>query len=311
MSRVDPVNRQNLFDCSGLVAVITGGGSGIGLVMARALARNGATVYILGRRFDKLVSAADSITATLSSSHSPPHSSGNVIPLQCDITSQPSLEAAASQISSETGYVNLVIANAGIMGPSHTALLPRTDDSPLGPVTVREVQEHLWNCPIEDLTEVYKVNIAGAIYTAVAFLGLLDEGNKKGNVKQTSQVLVTSSIGAFNRSWQSWLIGGLGYHTSKGAVNHLVNCLASFLVQWKIRVNGLAAGPFNSEMMQIALGDTDISAEGALPKSLAPLGRGGRDEELAGTVLYFASEAGGYCSGTVHIFDGGRLGVMP
>lgn len=61
-------------------------------------------------------------------------------------------------------------------------------------------------------------------------------------------------------------------------------------------------------MMQVVFGGKDIAIEGALPKSLLPLGRGGRDEEMAGTVLYFASEAGGYCSGAIHIVDGGRLG---
>ena len=207
--------------------------------MARALARNGATVYILGRRLEKLVSAADSFSAAHASSDPPPPHTGKLIPLQCDVTSKPSLEQAASRISSETGHVNLVIANAGIIGPTHTALLPRTGDSPLGPVTVGEVQECLWNCAFEDLMEVYKVNVAGTLYTAVAFLGLLDEGNRKGNVKQTSQVLLTSSIAAFHRSW---LQSGLGYHTSKAAVNHMVNCLAGFLLQWNIRINGLAPG---------------------------------------------------------------------
>ena len=61
-------------------------------------------------------------------------------------------------------------------------------------------------------------------------------------------------------------------------------------------------------MMQSVFGDKDITVEGALPKSLLPIGRGGRDEEIAGTVVYFASEAGGYCSGTIHLVDGGRLG---
>ena len=210
--------------------------------MARTLSCNGASVYILGRRLDKLISAADSITSAARSSEPPSlqHKSGGiVVPIQCDVASKPSLEAAASRIAAETGYVNLVVANAGILGPNNNALLPRADDSPLGPLTVREVQAHLWDCPVQEFIEVYKVNVAGALYTTVAFLALLDEGNKKGNLKQTSQVLVTSSIGALHRSWPQ---GGLGYNTSKAAVTHLVKSLASFLVQWKVRVNGLAPG---------------------------------------------------------------------
>lgn len=64
-------------------------------------------------------------------------------------------------------------------------------------------------------------------------------------------------------------------------------------------------------MMQAVFGNEDMTVEGALPKTMQPLGRAGSDEEMAGTVLYFASEAGAYCSGTIHVVDGGRLGVQP
>ena len=125
------------------------------------------------------------------------------------------------------------------MGPNDNALLARPADAPGGQLTLQEAQAHLWATPIEDVTEVYKINVAGALYTTIAFLGLLDEGNKKMNVKQTSQVLITSSIGGFHRSWPQ---AGLAYTTSKAAVTHLVKSLASFLIQWKVRVNGLAPG---------------------------------------------------------------------
>lgn len=68
---------------------------------------------------------------------------------------------------------------------------------------------------------------------------------------------------------------------------------------------------FPSEMMQPVFGERDITAEGALPKWLQPFGRAGNEKEIAGTVLYFASEAGAFCSGSIHLVDGGRLGVQP
>lgn len=49
---------SNLFSVNGLVAVVTGGGTGIGLMIARALEHNGAKVYILGRREEILKTAA-------------------------------------------------------------------------------------------------------------------------------------------------------------------------------------------------------------------------------------------------------------
>ena len=68
---------------------------------------------------------------------------------------------------------------------------------------------------------------------------------------------------------------------------------------------------FISEIMQKVLGDKDFTAEGAMPLELQPMQRCGRDEEIAGTVLYFASQAGAYCNGSIHIVDGGRLGILP
>ena len=50
-------SRTNLTDVSGLVAVVTGGGIGLGLIIARALEANGAKVFITGRREEKLEAA--------------------------------------------------------------------------------------------------------------------------------------------------------------------------------------------------------------------------------------------------------------
>ncbi|OQD98944.1 hypothetical protein PENVUL_c068G00872 [Penicillium vulpinum] len=192
--------------------------------MARALEANGAKVYILGRRKDKLDEAAATALH------------GNIFPLQCDVTSKSSLQSVATHIEAETGYVNLVIANSGIQGPNYSELLPGKD----GKVPdIQEVQRVLWGPSMEQLAEVYNINVTGVYYTAIAFLDLLDKGNQRGNVQQTSQVLVTSSIGAFYRAWPQ---AGMAYTTSKAAVTHLTKSLASYLIQYRIRVNAIAPG---------------------------------------------------------------------
>ena len=199
--------------------------------MARSLAQNGATVYVLGRRLAKL----EEVAASSSQGSAP----GKILPLECDVVSKPSLKAAAARITAETGFVNLVVANAGVIGPKNDALKPRAADDPQGPVTLLEAQKHLWQMSTDAFLDAFRVNVAGALDTAVAFLELLDAGNTKGNVPQTSQILVTSSIAGFHRSFTA---NGLAYTTSKAAVNHLTKSLASFLAPYRIRVNGLAPG---------------------------------------------------------------------
>ena len=199
--------------------------------MARSLARNGATVYILGRRLSSLESAV--------ASYSGP-GPGTIVPVACDVTSKDSLEAAAAQISTKSGFVNLLIANAGVVGPIHHDLAPRAADDPKGPLSIQDVQKSLWQLPVDDFMNVYQVNVAAAMFTVVAFLDLLDKGNAKGNLQQTSQVIMTSSIASFHRTWTG--VGGMAYTTSKAAVTHLTKSLASYLVQWRIRVNALAPG---------------------------------------------------------------------
>jgi pyruvate/2-oxoglutarate dehydrogenase complex dihydrolipoamide dehydrogenase (E3) component len=57
-SKMSSLDAASLFGVKGLVAVITGGGTGIGLMMAKALEHNGAKVYIIGRRLETLQTAA-------------------------------------------------------------------------------------------------------------------------------------------------------------------------------------------------------------------------------------------------------------
>ena len=148
--------------------------------MARALAEAGAEkVYIVGRRVDVLQAAAASINKPC------------VVPLYCDVTSKISLESIANVVENDVGYLNLVIANSGVGGPQVPA--PQED------TTIEEWRDQQLAIDVDEFNNTFKVNTIGVWYTAMAFLTLLDRGNKAGNLELSSQVIVTSSIGGFNK----------------------------------------------------------------------------------------------------------------
>jgi NAD(P)-dependent dehydrogenase (short-subunit alcohol dehydrogenase family) len=103
----------------------------------------------------------------------------------------------------------------------------------------KELQKMVLDTPMEEFNNVFAVNVTGVLYNAVAFLDLLEEGNKQGNMAGVkSQVLVTGSIAAYNRN----VGAGLAYNTSKAAVTHLVKMLAGLFVEYSVRVNAIAPG---------------------------------------------------------------------
>lgn len=180
-------------------------------MLTKALAQNGASkVYIAGRRKEVLDAAAQSVGA-------------NVIPIQCDVTSKSSLQEAVTFIEADAGYLNLLVCNSGIGGPQVKAL---KDDT-----TLEEWSSDNLALDFDAYVNTFAVNTASVWFTTMAFLPLLDKGNKKSNVQQTSQVIVTSSIAAFNRKAP----GGWAYGQSKAAATLAVKQLAVALPQWNIR----------------------------------------------------------------------------
>ncbi|KAL2070034.1 hypothetical protein VTL71DRAFT_14714 [Oculimacula yallundae] len=280
------LDAASLFSVKGLVAVITGGGSGIGLMMAKALEANGATVYIIGRRLESLERAASQ------GKH------GNIIPLQGDVTKKEDLSSIVDKITKEKGYINVLIANSGISGP---VLEKLSEDA-----TLSQLQESLWKTDSLEFDNTFSVNTSAVWFSVVAFLGLLDEGNKKGNVDQKSQVIATSSIGGFNRI----PLAGYAYSASKAGTTFMMKQFATALVPYDIRSNVIAPGiVYPSEMADDTI--EKIKNSTGFPKSFIPAERVGTVEDMAGAVLYLTSRAGGYLNGNVIVTDGGRLSVLP
>ncbi|KAI0012969.1 hypothetical protein F4779DRAFT_643070 [Xylariaceae sp. FL0662B] len=310
-----PANKaSDIFNVNGLVAVITGGGSGLGLYAARALDANGAkAVYIVGRREQTLRDAA--ATAV----------NGTIRPLVGDVADKDSLLRVAAQVRHEQGYVNLLFANAGASGPNHASAFTAAEDGK-GPASVHEVQRRLFEAPMDAFTAPLHVNVTAVFYTAVAFLDLLDAA--VGRAPQDPQVLVTTAVGGLTRH----LTSSFAYTVSKAAATHLVKMLATCFGARgiRVRVNALAPGLFPSEMTgafmgRLADGSGDGGGNGGawggeggayegarrVPRDVCPAERTGSEEDFAGAVLFLASRAGGYLNGEVLVTDGGRLSQLP
>ena len=215
-------------------------------MIAQALEANGAIVYIIGRRLETLESAAktgvrealDVVPTARTAPVSRIISSlilflqiyGNIIPVQGDVTSRESLVSAANHVKDRHGYINVLLPNAGINGPNLITLPPKP--------SLAELSSHLLDWTTDSFNEVLEVNTTGMFFTVAAFLQLLDEGNKRGNLKQKSQIIATSSVSAFSRI----SLVGFAYCGSKAAAVHISKQLSSCLGPYDIRVNVIAPG---------------------------------------------------------------------
>ncbi|KAH4011399.1 hypothetical protein HBI81_096810 [Parastagonospora nodorum] len=300
----------DLFSVKDLVAVVTGGGTGIGLMIAKALEHNGAIVYILGRREEVLQDACKQAKFS------------KIQYIVADVTDKASLQHAVDVIQDEVGYINLLVNNSGTIGRRHSSL-PRPPPFPPLPkdfvasepdsnfTTIRGIREFLWKDEPSNWSHVFSVNVTGVWLTSVAFLELLDAGNKRQNFPAKSQIVTVGSIGAFLR-----LVGGTSYsyNPSKAAATQLAKMFASNFVHWGIRANVIAPGVYPSE---ISAGVDNLDDKNSsrrppkIPASEIPLERFGGEQDMASAILYLASSGGGYLNGCTIVTDGGRLGAFP
>lgn len=156
------------------------------------------------------------------------------------MTDKQSLQAAVDIITRDIGYVNLLVNNAGIAAAPHCGLkvpppFPDTR-SELGLESTNTdnlaaLRDSLWRETTDEWDDTLRINLMGVWFSSVAFLGLLDKGNKQRNVIQSSQIVSVSSIGGYHRLMSS----GFAYHAAKAGVNLLAKSLATNLVQYGVR----------------------------------------------------------------------------
>ena len=138
----------------GAVAVVTGGGSGIGAVVAHELAREGAAVIVAARRTDRIDRVATEIRGA----------GGKAWAVHCDVTDTASVNDLAKTATRHAGPVDILVNNAGV---AHSAPLAKTT--------------------LEDWNRVLAVNATGTFLCTRAFLsGMLER--RRGSIVNVASV---------------------------------------------------------------------------------------------------------------------------
>lgn len=259
---------EELYSVLGKVVVVTGGANGLGFAIARAMADNGARTVIVDVDRDGAERAAGDLRAN----------GGNVAAEVADLTDGQAVQDVFDRIAGQEDGIDVVFANAGITaGPGF--LTSQGDRDPAG--AIEAIPNELWE-------RVVGVNLTGVFRTIRAAVPHL---KKRGG----GRIVVTTSTAASKTAPAV----GTPYLATKAAAAHLVRQLALELARYRITVNAIQPGPFQTRITTPEL--ETVFAAGS------PIHRVGRAEEIEGLALFFASDSSSFVTGAQYNIDGGLL----
>jgi NAD(P)-dependent dehydrogenase (short-subunit alcohol dehydrogenase family) len=207
-----------LFDLTGKVAVVTGGGRGIGRAIATALAAHGATVAAVGRTLGTLDDAAKSFPGT------------GHFGVAMDVSVEADVERARDGILKRAGKIDILVNNAGI--DPHYAPLEKTTQAQ-------------WD-------EIVAVNLTG-VFRCCRLFGTAMLPAKGSTVQEQRSIINISSIAghvALKRQ--------VPYCATKGGVEQLTKALSFDWAEQGIRVNAIAYGFVDTDLTNSILSHPQI-----------------------------------------------------
>jgi len=200
---------QDLFRLNGKVALITGGGRGIGRFIATGLAEAGADLVIASRKIKNLETTAEEIRKNLGV---------RVLPVACDVAKEEDIERLIGTAVEKFSRIDILVNNAGATWGAPTL-----------------------EFPIERWDQLFNVNVRG-VWLLTQKVARVMKKQGGGNI------INISSIMAFRGSDEK-IHPAVPYNSTKGAINLLTMNLAVKLAPYNIRVNAIAPGYFRTDMM--------------------------------------------------------------
>jgi NAD(P)-dependent dehydrogenase (short-subunit alcohol dehydrogenase family) len=204
---------SELFDLSGLTAIVTGGGSGIGRQMATGLAEAGANLVLCARKPERCEEAAAELERALGV---------RALGMRCDVRDPAEIQAVVDRTKAELGRVDVLVNNAGTS----------------------------WGAPAEDYPlegwqKVIDVNLTGVfLFAQAAGRVMIGQGGGK--------IVNVASVAAFGGAPPE-LMNAVAYNASKGGVVSFTRDLATKWARHGINVNAIAPGWFPSDMNKVLL----------------------------------------------------------
>lgn len=270
-----PLHRQGI---AGLAALITGGGSGIGLGTAERLVRDGAHVTICGRTEERLRQAVASLERAADDAAAGSGPAGTAAYVVADVTVEAQVERAVG-VALERGRLDVLFANAG--GAMH-----------MGPLTEADAAQVRATIDLNLVGTFLCIKHAAPHMAAGVGTGVDGEAAPGGSI-----IGMSSGAGHFPHRYL-W-----AYGAAKAGIDMLCRYAAEELGSSGVRVNTVRPGIIDDELM------APITAGGPLLDDYLtqmPISRLGTVEDVAEAVRFLAGPESGWITGECLAVDGGH-----